>query len=147
MSTVVSAAPPWGVLVGSDARTVTVPRSLSGRRAVVRQLRSLPVAAPVVLVGSGAVNRSRLRRTAAAAGVEIEHEYVVLPGIADGRYVVEDDPATVTVLWQNLAGPPPGTTRSTALIGALAALGRSRLPWWALGTVAPRMAIGRRGGA
>src|SRR5689334_439145 len=112
MSTLASTAPPWGVLVGSQARTVTVPRSPSGRRAAVREPSNLPAAAPVVLVGAGAVNRSRLRRTAAAAGVVIEHEYVVLPGITDGRYVVEDDPATVAVLWQNLAGPPPGTTRS-----------------------------------
>jgi len=41
--------------------------------------------------------------------------------------------------------PPPGVTRGTALLSALAAVGRSRLPWWMLGAVAPRLAVGCRG--
>ncbi len=136
---------PWAVLVGPETAMVVVPRAPRGRRAAARAMGGLPAAAPVALVGTGALNRSRLRRVAQAAGVRIEHEYVVLPSVESGRYVVEDDPDTMAVLWQNLATPPPGATRSTALIAALAAVGRRRLPWWVLGTLTPRVALGYRG--
>jgi len=124
---------------------VGVPRDPRSRRTVNRELSSLPVAAPVALVASGAVNRARLRRTARAAGIVIEHEYVVLPSINSGRYVVEDDRDAMAVLWNSLITPPPGTTRSTVLVGALAALGRRWLPWSLLGAVGPRLALGYRG--
>jgi hypothetical protein len=124
---------------------VTVPRSPRARRAVTRELGSLPAAAPVALLAAGAVNRTRVRRTARTAGIVIEHEYVVLPSINSGRYVVEDDRDTMAVLWGNLITPPPGVTRSTLLVAALAALGRDRLPWWLLGAVGPRLALGYRG--
>ena len=136
---------PWAVLVAEDTPMVTVPRSLPKQRAATRVLRDLPAAAPVVLVGTGGLNRARLRRAAGAAGIVVQHEYVVLPSIGSGRYLVEDHPDTVAVLWQNLVTPPPGTTRATALLTAVAAVGRSRLPWWALGAFAPRLAIGYRG--
>lgn len=136
---------PWAVLIPADTPTVTVPRAPLSRRTIARQLHSLPVPSPVALVGSGPVNRSRLRRTAASAGIVIEHEYVVLPTISSGRYVVEDDPDAMAVLWQNLVTPPPGVTRATALVTVLAALGRSRLPWWLLGRLGPRLALGYRG--
>ena len=136
---------PWAVLVAEDTPMVTVPRGLAKKRAATRALRDLPTAAPVVLVGAGAVNRARLRRAADTAGVVLQHEYVVLPSISGGRYLVEDHPDTVAVLWQSLVTPPPGVTRGTALLSALAAVGRSRLPWWTLGAVAPRLAIGYRG--
>ncbi|HEU5045971.1 MAG TPA: hypothetical protein VFT75_17755 [Nocardioidaceae bacterium] len=136
---------PWAVLVPEATPVVTVPRSPRSQRAAARALRDLPVAASVALVGTGGLNRGRLRRTADAAGVVITHEYVVLPSISSGRYLVEDHPDTVAVLWQSLVTPPPGTTRATALLTAFAAIGRSRLPWWTLGVVAPRMAVGYRG--
>lgn len=135
---------PWAVLVAEDTPMVTVPRGIAKQRAATRELRDLPTAAPVVLVGTGALNRARLRRAADTAGVVLQHEYVVLPGIASGRYLVEDHPDTVAVLWQSLVTPPPGVTRGTALLTALAAVGRRRLPWWTLGAVAPRLAIGYR---
>jgi hypothetical protein len=144
-SQAVARSAPWAVLVSGDTPMVTVPRSLPKQRAATRTLRDLPTAAPVVLVGTGGLNRVRLRRAADAAGIVVQHEYVVLPSISSGRYLVEDHPDTVAVLWQNLITPPPGTTRATALLTAVAAVGRSRLPWWALGTVAPRLAIGYRG--
>lgn len=144
MSTTARSAP-WAVLVAPDTPMVTVPRDPRGRRAATRELGNLPAAAPVALVGSGAVNRTRLRRAARTAGIVIEHEYVVLPSINSGRYVVEDDRDTMAVLWGSLVSPPPGTTRSTLVVAALAALGRKRLPWWLLGAVGPRLALGYRG--
>ena len=141
----VTRSAPWAVLVPENTVLVTVPRSLPRQRAATRALRDLPAAAPVALAGTGGLNRARLRRTAVAAGIVISHEYVVLPSISSGRYLVEDHPDTVAVLWQSLVTPPPGTTRTTALLTALAAVGRSRLPWWTLGAVAPRLAIGYRG--
>ncbi|HET7356547.1 MAG TPA: hypothetical protein VFJ09_07725 [Nocardioidaceae bacterium] len=145
MSTWSAGSAPWAVLVSEGTQLVSVPRSLSKQRATARTLRDLPTAAPVALMGAGGLNRGRLRRTADAAGIVIAHEYVVLPSISSGRYLVEDHPDTVAVLWQSLVTPPPGTTWATALLTAVAAVGRSRLPWWTLGAVAPRLAVGYRG--
>lgn len=141
--TVLPTSAPWAVLAPMDTPMVSVPY-VWGRRSVGRVLSTLPLGAPVALVGPGLVNRSRLRRVATTAGIVIEHEYIVLPTVRTGRCVVEDDPDTMAVLWRNLAAPPPGVTHGTGLLTLLARLGRRRLPWWALGAVSPRVAIGRR---
>lgn len=140
----VDRAEPWRVLVPSGTPTVEVPRGFTPRRHGLRDVDALPSRAPVVLASKGPFSRAHLQRAASRAGVEIDHEYVVLPGLRSGRYVVEDDPDAVAVLWHTLASPPPRLTMGTAAATGLASLGRRWLPWQALGVLSARVAVGHR---
>jgi hypothetical protein len=136
---------PWRVLVPSGAPTVDVPRGFSARPGRgLPEIDVLPSQAAVVLVSRGPFSRARLQKAAGRTGIDIDHEYVVLPGLRSGRYVVEDDPDAVAVLWHTLAAPPPRLTLGTAAATALASLGRRWLPWRALGVVSARVAVGHR---
>lgn len=141
---VLGAAAPWQLLLAVGTATVPVPRDLRARRQAVARLRALPEQSPVALVARGPWGRGQLRRTAARCGVVLDHEYVVLPGLDSTRYVVEDHPDTIAVLWSSLAAPPPRLTRGTMLLTAVASIGRRRAPWWALGALLPRVATGHR---
>lgn len=135
---------PWAVLLPDGTSTVPVPWQRRARRDAVARLTSLPHRSPVALVASGPLGHHQLRRAAARAGIVIDHEYVVVPGLHSGPCVVEAHPDTMSLLWQNLAAPPTRLARGARMVAALASVGRRRQPWWALGAVAPRVVTGHR---
>lgn len=135
---------PWAVLLPDGTSTVPVPWQRRARRDAVARLTSLPQRTPVALVASGPLGHHQLRRAAARAGIVIDHEYVVVPGLQSGPCVVEAHPDTMSLLWQNLAAPPTRLARGARMVATLASVGRRHPPSWAVGAVAPRVVTGHR---
>jgi hypothetical protein len=84
-----------------------VPRSRRRRRALVRTLRGLPPGQCVVLRGRG----SSVRGVAHEAHVRVGREMIALPSASRPAYLVEDDPAAVSLLCRQVLSVPPGLTR------------------------------------
>lgn len=90
--------PPGSVLLGPGADAIA-------------DLTGVGPAGRVGLADGRPGSRSRLRRRAARLGLEIQAEYVVLPGWRHPTFIVEDDPDTLGWLFTNLATVPPNLTR------------------------------------
>jgi hypothetical protein len=98
----------------------------------------------VVLSVAGPAAAVRCRSFAAAAGVELERQYLAFPSAGAPAYLVEDAPAPAQLFAANILVAPP-RSRATAPIDAVLALLRSMKSWRLLRTLAPgRVAVGRK---
>jgi hypothetical protein len=116
-----------------------------GRAPDPAAVSALPPGARVALVGNGIGSHTRLRRTATRLRLDVEREYVVLPGWSTAVFVAEDAGSVLGWLAGHLATVPPRVTRGALAVDvALRAARRGGLPH-ALGWAAPaRLLIARR---
>jgi hypothetical protein len=117
----------------------------SGPRAVRRaiaELQALPGGTPVVLLDYRLGGRFRVRRIAAAGAVLIDRQYVALPSLHQAIVVVEDTADALRWACRSLVAPPPGVTRTHALIDAGVKFLRRR-PGAAGVLAAGRVVVGR----
>jgi hypothetical protein len=115
-----------------------------GTRALRRlpaDLRGLATGSRVLLLDGRPGSRGRLRALARAGGLQVAHEYVVLPGSGRPLFVLDDDPATVRWVCRSVLTVPPGTTVLAAPVDLAVRLMRAVTPWWLLGRIAPGRAL------
>jgi hypothetical protein len=135
----------WSVLGPPGAVQVDLPRSPAARRALVRDVRSLPAGSAVVLRDGVLASRWRCRRFAARAGVQVERQYVALPSVRSPAFLVEDGRRPLGYFCSAVLSVPPGVALLAAPVGLL-----SRAAAWLaraglVGAIAPgRVAIGWR---
>jgi len=134
----------WWAVMPPAAIRIDVPRSRLGRRRLPERLRELYRGQPVVLCDPAPGSPRRCRRLAAAAGLEIDREYLLLPSIQAPAYMVQDRPAALSYLWSAVLTVPPGRARSALLIDVVLRLTRRFAPWKLVGRVAPRVVLARR---
>jgi hypothetical protein len=133
---------PWSLLVPSGCTVVELPGR--GKPAIDRLLaglQCLPAGSSVLLLDGRAGSRTRLRAMARAGGLDVVHEYVVLPRLASALFVMDDDPATVRWVCRSVLTVPPGTTVLAAPVDLAVRLLRAAAPWWLLGRLAPGRAL------
>ncbi|HET9631009.1 MAG TPA: hypothetical protein VFP73_01340 [Terrabacter sp.] len=99
----------------------------------------------LVLIDGRRLSARRLRRLAQDAGLVVDRELVVLPGLSAPAFVVEDGVESMGWFCNAFATVPPGRAQGSFLITAATRLARHRpLVGW-LGRLVPgRMVIARR---
>jgi hypothetical protein len=134
----------WWAVMPPGAIRIDVPRSRLGRRRLPERLHELALGQPVVLCDPAPGSPRRCRRLAAAAGLEIDREYLLLPSIQAPVYMVQDRPAALSYLWSAILTVPPGGARSALLFDIALRLTRWFAPWKLVGRAAPRVVLARR---
>lgn len=125
---------------GTPVVTVDRTRPTSGTA-----LPALSTGERLVLLDGRRLGARRLRRLAVDAGLVVDRELVVLPGLDQGAFVVEDAPESLAWFWNAFATVPPGRTRGSLLITVATVLGRHRIVLDRVGRlVAGRMIIAHR---
>lgn len=133
----------WRVAGGGEALHVELPRTRTARRARLASVRALEPGAAVVLSASAPGAAARCRSFAAAAGLELEREYLAFPTAAAPAYLVEDAPAPVRLFVSNVLVAPRGRW-SLPFELAIELVRRAR-SWRLVRVLAPgRVAVGRR---
>jgi hypothetical protein len=134
----------WLAVGPAGAVAVDLGRSPSKLRVHEPKIRGLPAGTPVVLRASAPGAIRRCRRFAAAAGLELEREYLAFPSARSPAYLVEDVPATVGIFVKTALVTPPRTPFATAVEACLSLL-RALRPWRLIRRIAPgRVVVGRR---
>jgi hypothetical protein len=120
-----------------------------GRKAAAHLQQELATSAAGTVVAATATApgaRGRLRRALKQAGVEITHEYVLLPSLDAPVLIVEDSAAALRWIWRHFVTVPPGVTRKAGPLHLAILLAR-RLPPRAYGALIPgRLTVGRVAG-
>jgi len=130
------------LLVPGGTPVVEVRGSRRGSAAAIAAVSS---AKRLVLLDGRRLSARRLTRLAREAGLVVDRELVVLPGLRTAAFVVEDSVESLTWFWNAFATVPPGRSRGSLLITATTCLGRSRhLVRWVGPLVAGRMVIAHR---
>jgi hypothetical protein len=112
--------------------------------ALIRRVGALAAGSPVVVCSPPPFARSRCRRFAAAAGIEIDREYLALPTAGAPAYLVEDGPAATAYFVRSILVPPPGRIWTAPLRLCVSAVSRLPNPGLIVRVVAPRMVVGTR---
>jgi hypothetical protein len=99
----------------------------------------------LVFLDGRRLSARRLRQLARDAGLVVDRELVVLPGLSAPAFVVEDAVESMGWFWNAFATVPPGRSRGALLITATTRLGRHRpLVGWVGRLVPGRMVIAHR---
>jgi hypothetical protein len=106
---------------------------------------SLSPGEQLVLLDGGRLSARRVRRLARGAGLVVDRELVVLPGLSDAAFVVEDAVESLGWFWNAFATVPPGRSKGSLVITATTHLFRHRLLVRWVGRLVPgRMVIAHR---
>jgi hypothetical protein len=139
-----SAARPQAATVSAPWLALCPPSARLLRDPTVEQVRRAGPGEPLALVTDRLLGRRRLRRLARRAGLIVERELLVLPGTRRALVTIDEHPAAVRLLWDNVAAVPPGLTWSSLPVGLALRLAR-RLPWhWTGSLVGGHVLVGRR---
>jgi hypothetical protein len=134
----------WLAVSPAGAVRIDLGRSATKRRGQEPEIRKLPPGTPVVLCASAPGAIRRCRRFAAAAGIDLEREYLAFPSAASPAYLVEDAPATIGVFVKTVLVTPP-RIRFAAPLEACVGLLRALSPWRLIRRIAlGRVVVGRR---
>ncbi len=124
-------------------------RLASGRQAAGQLQQELATSTAGTVVAATAAapgGRGRLRRVLKRAGVEITHEYVLLPSVDAPVLIVEDSATALRWIWRNFVTVPPGVTRKAGPLHLAILLAR-RLPPGLHGALLPgRLTVGKVAG-
>jgi hypothetical protein len=132
----------WRLLAPAGAVAVKVPSGLLAVRRTAAELRTLPAGTPVVLLDHRRGGRLRTRRITATGALVVDRQYVALPSLHQAIVVVEDTADALRWACRSLVAPPPGVTRTHALIDAGVKFLRRR-PGAAGVLAAGRVVVGR----
>ena len=114
-----------------------------GAAQLQRQLANTGAGTVVAATAGAPGSRRRLRQALTRAGVEVLHEYILLPSVDAPVVVVEDSTAALRWIWRNFVTVPPGATRTAGPMHLAILLSR-RLPPRLLSALLPgRVAVGR----
>jgi hypothetical protein len=119
----------WCIMSPPGARRVDLPRSLSSRRRVSREISMLPRGTPVVLVASAPGAIRRCASFAAAAGIDVDREFLAFPSARAPAYLVEDSPRTIQLFAQTALAPPPRARFTLPAAAAFNVLRRMSTSW------------------
>jgi len=131
----------WRVVCSDEAVRVDVPRSRSARRERLTDVRDLGPGASVALAASAPRAAARCRAFAAAAGIQVDREYLAFPSASAPAYLVEDAPAPVRLFVANALVAPRG--RWSLPLELTVGLVRRARSWRVLRSLAPgRVVVG-----
>ena len=134
----------WRAVSDGATLQLELPRSRAGRRARLASIRELAGGTRVVLAASAPGASRRCRAFAAAAGLELEREYLAFPTAAAPAYLVEDAPAPVRLFVSNALVAPSWPGLAVPIELGLELLRRVR-SWRLVRLLAPgRVVVGRR---
>jgi hypothetical protein len=134
----------WQLVTVPGTRRFDVPPSAEARRRLVRQVRTLPGGAPIILSTKALGSRRRCRRFARQAGIELVREYVAIPSLDRPTCYVEDSPSALRYFFTELLTLPRGGAARSAAVAAIKGIARSFFPAALVGSAAPiRIALGR----
>ena len=132
----------WRLLAPQEAVAVEIPSGFLAVRRTAAELRSLPPGTPVVLLDHRPGGRLRARRIAATGAFAAERQYVALPSLTPAILMIEDTTETLRWACWSLLAPPPGVTKTHALVDAVIRFVR-RHPGAAGWLAAGRVVVGR----
>lgn len=112
--------------------------------ALLGEVEALAAGSQVIVCSPAPFARRRCRRFAAAAGIDIQREYLALPTPGAPAYLVEDCPAATAYFLRSIVAPPPGRFWTAPVRMCLAAVSRFPNPGLVVRSVAPRMVVGTR---
>lgn len=134
----------WQLVTVPGTRRFDVPPSAEARRRLVRQVRTLPGGAPVILSCNALGSRRRCRRFARQAGIELVREYVAIPSLDRPTCYVEDSRSALRYFFTELLTLPRGGAARSAAVAAIKGIAHSFFPAALVGSAAPtRIALGR----
>lgn len=126
----------WRAVAPAGAVRIDVPRRRASRRAATVRVGSLPVGTSVVLVAATPGAARRCRRTAAAAGVAVEREYLAFASAAAPAYLVERDRGAIRLFARSVLVTPFRSLLALPADAALAVL-RTAAAWRLVRALAP----------
>lgn len=133
----------WCIVSPPGARRVDLPRSLSSRRRVSREISMLPRGTPVVLFASAPGAIRRCASFASAAGIDVDREFLAFPSARAPAYLVEDCPSTIQQFAQTALAPPPRARFILLAAAAFNVLRRLNTSWLMRRLAPGRVVTGR----
>lgn len=131
------------VIAPADAFMAEV-APLRSTAAVLGEVASLAAGSPVIVCSPPPFARRRCRRFAAAAGIEVQREYVALPTAGAPAYLVEDAPVATAYFLRSILVPPPRTIWAAPFRLCLSAVSKLADPGPIVRALAPRLVVGTR---
>jgi hypothetical protein len=134
----------WRAVSPEGSVHVFVGRGRDSAKAALAEARILAPGVPVVVVAEAPGSVRRSRRLAAAAGIQVEREYLALPSAKAPAYLIEDEPEAFRVFVEGVLASPGHGVLGRIQDVVVALVRRLRPRRVVSGLAAGRVLVGRR---